>query len=423
MPTGHEKFRELGALVNTGTLTASEWAEWTGHLQVCVECREVNDQYLCLIKEGIPLLAAHYSHEPEQVIWDDTVTRRKLLGRVRTERAHMACEPASRRNVGLRSSVLRRIVANPLSRVGVAACLLVAVVFGAYRFGNRTQGVKWPQVSTQKSIEKLADEKRSLNDLLRAELTKAVELQDRISQKEKELAKLRSALRVLEGRETELMRAKTATEEQLRAVSQQRDAVSSELRDTEEAYKSVKAELMSVRSDKDKTLLQTASLESRIQELSMVNLQQERRLQQDEQYLASDRDIRELMGARKLYIADVFDVSSDSSTRKPFGRIFYTQRKSLIFYAFDLDGQPGMRNASTFQAWGTKESGGGKPRSLGVLFMDSEANRRWVLRCDDAQQLAEIDAVFVTVEPRGGSQKPTSKPYLFALLRDEVNHP
>jgi len=48
------------------------------------------------------------------------------------------------------------------------------------------------------------------------------------------------------------------------------------------------------------------------------------------------------MGARKLYIADVFDVDSGSRTKKPFGRVFYTQGKSLIFYAFDLDRQPSV---------------------------------------------------------------------------------
>jgi hypothetical protein len=35
----------------------------------------------------------------------------------------------------------------------------------------------------------------------------------------------------------------------------------------------------------------------------------------------------------------------------------------------------------------------------------------------------EIDAVFVTVAPHGGSQKPTGKPFLYAMLRKEANHP
>jgi hypothetical protein len=172
--------------------------------------------------------------------------------------------------------------------------------------------------------------------------------------------------------------------------------------------------------------LRAASLESGINQLTSINRDQERQLKDDEQYLVSDRDIRELMGARKLYIADVFDVDSVSQTRKPFGRVFYTQEKSLVFYAFDLDHQPGVKNASVFQVWGQRDSepnGESHPMNLGILYMDSESNRRWVLRSDDPKQLAEIDAVFVTVEPHGGSHKPTGKPLLYALLRKEANHP
>jgi len=193
-----------------------------------------------------------------------------------------------------------------------------------------------------------------------------------------------------------------------------------------EAERSYQAELAGLRSERDKALSRTGSLESRIDELTAINRDQDRRLRDDEQYLASDRDIRDLMGARKLYIADVFDVDSGSRTKRPSGRIFYTQGKSLIFYAFDLDRQSGVKNASTFQVWGQKETAQeehARPMSLGMLYMDSESNRRWVMRFDDPKQLAEIDAVFVTVEPRGGSQKPSGKPFLYALLRKEVNHP
>jgi hypothetical protein len=38
----------------------------------------------------------------------------------------------------------------------------------------------------------------------------------------------------------------------------------------------------------------------------------DRTVSTDEQFLAKDRDIRELMGARQLYIADVLDVQHDA---------------------------------------------------------------------------------------------------------------
>jgi len=42
---------------------------------------------------------------------------------------------------------------------------------------------------------------------------------------------------------------------------------------------------------------------------------------------------------------------------------------------------------------------------------------------DDAKALAQIDAVFVTVEPSGGSQHPSGKPLLYAYLKTSPNHP
>ena len=39
-----------------------------------------------------------------------------------------------------------------------------------------------------------------------------------------------------------------------------------------------------------------------------------------------------------------------------------------------------------------------------------------VLRFEDPLYLAEIDSVFVTVEPPGGSAKPTGRQFLFAYL-------
>jgi hypothetical protein len=39
-----------------------------------------------------------------------------------------------------------------------------------------------------------------------------------------------------------------------------------------------------------------------------------------------------------------------------------------------------------------------------------------VLKTDNPDFLAQINAVFVTVEPKGDSAKPTSKPFLEAYL-------
>jgi len=64
-----------------------------------------------------------------------------------------------------------------------------------------------------------------------------------------------------------------------------------------------------------------------------------------------------------------------AARRNPSAGSFYTQGKSLIFYAFDLDRQGGVVNANTFQVWGQKETAQGEqalPLNLGILYMDNE---------------------------------------------------
>ena len=139
--------------------------------------------------------------------------------------------------------------------------------------------------------------------------------------------------------------------------------------------------------------------------------------------LAHDRDIRDLMGARDLYIAEVYDVARDGATQKPYGRVFYTKGRSLIFYAYDLNQEVGVQTTSTFQAWGRRGPDKEQTVNLGIFYEDNAAKKRWVLKFDNPRTLEQIDAVFVTVEPNGGSHKPSGKPLLFAYLKVDPNHP
>ena len=167
---------------------------------------------------------------------------------------------------------------------------------------------------------------------------------------------------------------------------------------------------------------QTA-LEAKVSDLSHLLRDREQTIDQQEELLAHDRDIRELMGARDLYIAEVYDVARNGQTRKPYGRVFYTKGKSLIFYAYDLDQQTVAKNAGAFQVWGQRGATREHALNLGMFYEDNAAKKRWVLRLDDPKMLAQLDAVFVTIEPKGGSQKPSGSPLLFAYLRIDPNHP
>jgi hypothetical protein len=421
----HDKFKELCALAASSSLSPLELSELRVHLEYCESCREALVEYRILNTEGIPTLAEGYLARPERIVWDDYAVREKLWSNIRSPKES---SPEQKNSAIEQDHPVKKKI-GALAGMAIAAGILLAVASGAYRLGARTHKqetiIAAPTV-LEVQYQKLAQEKKAAEESLAAQEIRLAQLQAESAEKEQALVKLRASLRELEARSNELMATSSQSESQLKELAQQRDELNAKLQAASQAYGNNQTELASLRSERDKTSLRSAFLESKIEDLTAKNRDQDRRLKDAEQYLTSDRDIRELMGARKLYIADVFDVDGSSRTQKPFGRVFYTQGKSLIFYAFDLDRQPGVINANTFQVWGQREAPQGEsasPMNLGILYMDNETNRRWVMRFDDPKQLAEIDAVFVTVEPRGGSHKPTSKPFLYALLRNQANHP
>jgi hypothetical protein len=428
---GHERFIELAAAATASALTSDEMAELTSHLRECDECREVWLEYQTLAREGFPLLAPDYEHREAITSWNDTVARRRLFARIaepeETSPVAASFESSSSFKQPPRNAFRMNLLAL------VAACLLIAVGVAAGRLGSRSPApLPVPPARLAGNPVPVAVPAASA-----AQTEKLASLEAGISAKSLEVTKLRSQLQALQARWNEervaalaagdeLEAAQTNYEERLREASLQRDHLSGQLRETSQQWQKLQTELASLRAERDPAMLRLRTLEARVGELTALNQEQERLLSKSERYLSADSDIRELMGARNLYIADVFDVDSNSRTHKPFGRVFYTRGTSLIFYAFDLDHEPGVRKASAFQVWGQKETVQGERTSslnLGILYMDNESSRRWSLRFDNPQMLARIDAVFVTVEPNGGSTKPTGKPFLYAVLRKEANHP
>jgi len=256
-------------------------------------------------------------------------------------------------------------------------------------------------------------------------------LRSQIAKRDQEIAALRQEL---DQQVTEVSRLKL-TEHQLATdlemgqasrqdLSQQRTELTQKLEKAEAKNQDLQDRLGLLERQSTQDKQRAGSLEAQIADFTRVLREREATIDQQQELLAHDRDIRDLMGARDLYVAEVYDVERTGETKKPYGRVFYTKGKSLIFYAYDLDQQAGIKNASSFQAWGRRGPDWQKALNLGVFYVDNASKKRWVLRFDDPKALAQIDAVFVTVEPSGGSHKPSSnKPLLFAYLHIDPNHP
>ena len=206
-------------------------------------------------------------------------------------------------------------------------------------------------------------------------------------------------------------------------LSADRDRLAQELASGQVSLQTSEDKLRKLETERSESVIHTASLEAQVAELSRVVTDQQKDIGKEKELLAKDKDIRELMGARNLYVAEVIDVERTGETQKAFGRVFYTKGKSLIFYAYDVDEKPGWKNVSTIQAWGMRGPDQQQAVNLGMFYEDNVSKKRWVLKFNDAKTLSQIDAVFVTVEPQGGSQKPSRKPFLFAYLKMDPNHP
>jgi len=427
----HRKFEELCALARTDSLSTEERRGLESHLLTCAPCRVLYDEYAAIGGVGMAFLAGNNAPTVQAAQWDHRKARQKLFASIRAQRPHpvVSISAGSPRSA---MSPFSRIASRWWAVTSLAACLMIAVTLGAYRLGERKTGeeksaaVRQTPADLTSGMKPVVPKREDSLDSAALQSAQISRMEEQVAAGQQELTRLRAESSLAEERIKELESVVGQRESTTRQLTEERDKLVAQLEEAGKAYQRLQTDFTDLKAEHSRSLLHTASLQTELNQLASATHEQERRLKDDEQYLTSDRDIRELMGARKLYIADVFDVDSVSRTRRAFGRVFYTQNKSLVFYAFDLDHQPGAKNASVFQVWGQKDSepsGGSHPMNLGILYMDSETNRRWVLRSDDPKQLAEIDAVFVTVEPHGGSQKPTGKPLLYALLRKEANHP
>jgi len=336
----HERIKELCALGCANSLSPSERLELEEHLKACGACREIRDEYLAIGAEGMAFLAQSQPLAEESKRWDDNALREKLLSSIRGQRATRVLSIKDGQPIR-RRSLAHLFAKRELVAASAAACLMVGVAIGAYDMGERkSTAPRVLQTSVLAVQQTAAPDRQASANRLAAETEQIFRLEQQISEKNQEYARLKTEDGLADGRVEELVNRNKEAEDNLRKLTVERDRLTLQLESSEESYEKLQTDFNSLKADYNQSLLHLASLESDVTSLKALNRDQERRMKDDEQYLVSDRDIRELMGARKLYIADVFDVDSASRTRKPYGRVFYTQNKSLVFYAFDLDTCP-----------------------------------------------------------------------------------
>ena len=425
--TEHEHFEELAALAAGGLLSGAEHREFIIHLETCESCRRELAEYEDILFGQFPLVDFDPGHEAPLTKSPEYKTR--FLTRARAE--GMVVPQERLRQETLWGRVGEFVPSfRTLAYAGLSVLILLVGLLGIrLRGAGRRESARSNEVH---ALQAQAAALEARNDALEKrvqDLTKSnaetAKLENQLAGEKKQFTALTARYAALEEELRSSLERVEALRAENKAGNERETDLSNKLKETDASLVSMTGELQSLRKARTNDAANVANMNDRLSHVKELEAQladANDSMDRAEKLLAADRDIRDLMGARNLLITDVYDVDLRGRTKKPFGRVFYTENKSLIFYAFDLNKQ---KNASdrTFQVWGYQEAGRRSAQSLGILFQDDQKQNRWVLKFNDPAVLRAIDAVFVTAEPPGGSEKPTGEKLLYAYLNAKANHP
>jgi Putative zinc-finger len=435
----HDEFLELCAVSTSGELSEQERKKLEAHLVGCAECRQALKEFEAAVDVGVPFLGAKLSADPA---FDSPPQFISSPANSEHPRSPDPTPPIPRdaKKAGLVPDVEERgfVFAQRNGHrprqinwkyvwLPFAACILLTIALGiyAYRIG-RARHLEVMQTVTHTPDMQIEALEQQMSDVghdredLRSQLAQRDKV---ISDLQREVQSQSATLEEMKGAQAHLEKTIQNEEGEKQQSTQDRNALLQKLDSAQASLQKTQTELDSLQRQRAQDESRADSLAVQVNDLHAQLRDREQTLSKQEDLLAHDRDVRELMGARDLYIAEIYDVAREGVTQKPYGRVFYTKGKSLIFYAYDLDQEAGVRTASTFQAWGQRGPNRREALNLGIFYEDNAAKKRWVLKFDDSKTLEQINAVFVTVEPSGGSVKPSGNPLLFTYLKIEPNHP
>jgi hypothetical protein len=416
----HERFEELAAIAAMGELQAPEFEELREHLASCDGCRDVYADFCHIASSDLGLLAVKSgrpasAHAPGQV---DAATvlaniKAKALQAmpVRNEFSKIPHRPG--KSISAYWSDFKCFVPKVSYAVGAMAVMAALVAVG-YLVRERQFRPVISKYETQLALlhensQQTSASRHSLEDALAQSQVELQETSAELHEAEVERSRLRQ--------QRDQIQQKFESAEAL-ALQTQSDLKVSESRREQEARvrNQLQQELLEAKDRLDAQDQTVADLRAKLEKKESAAV--------PEVASANDKnDARQLFGARDLHIVDVYDVDTNGKTKRTYGRVYYVEKKLLVFYAFDLQYKRNNREAAAFQAWGYREAGERKPENLGLFRLDDAAANRWVLQVNNPHVLERVEAVYVTLEPSAGSQSPRGRRLLYANLLAPPNHP
>jgi hypothetical protein len=413
----HEHFEELAALAAIGQLSVEEHGELLEHLRGCAACRRSSDQFNFILDE-LPLTEPTAS-DRDLLQLQGASYRQRFLERASAEGVRFTPEARGEKKRWVATSFFRNW--RPYA-LGVASAVAVMVVVS----------VVLPKALSRSAVSQVtaSNSEPAVGTSARADAPASSDFSARMSDPASvKIANLQQASVDAEKRldflRRELARAQADYRQLLQDAERWKDQagqLQSKSQENEQQLGQARSQVEKLSKDNDQLTAGLVAQQYRVTELSEEVENQKAAVERERQLTAAASDVRELMGARNLHIIDVADLDGQGKSKKSFGRVFYTEGKSLIFYAFDLS-QKGSASKVSFQAWGQNQSASSNVKNLGVFHVDDQVQKRWVLRVDNPELLKSVESVFVTVEPSPGRDKPSGQKLLYAYLGTQANHP
>ena len=431
----HRRYKKLCTLLATGQIEAEEKAHLDQHLKSCSKCRTFLDDVTRIGVQVMPLAAANRAEralaEPSPGIRERFLQRAIAEG-FYTKPAPVLAEPvpawktaSAERADALASRLSRRswlAAALDFRPLHAALTLTACVAFGVFGYLLALQ---------RHSIKPIVE---TTGNFVKASLPLGpVPQQIETERIEKERVELQSKLRTISLQLTAADSEKQELAHKLAGAAQQIAKGSlyeqrfkqqaSDLQDAEDRVSKLESELAMVQKQLSEREAVLVAQQQVAQDAKSKLADTELQLQKVSELQSARSEIGQLISARNLHIVDVRDTEPGGKRQQAFGRVFYVEGQSLVFYAYDLAASDHPNRQISFHVWGETASVKETTHSLGILHSDDSSQARWVLTFDDPKVLNRINAVYITAEhDTRVKRNPQGRKLLYAFL-GTPNHP
>jgi hypothetical protein len=428
----HPNYEELCALAATGQLGGSQMCELNEHIRTCKRCLKFFEAVVQLSAQTVPLLAAASDRVPQGAPPEGL--RARFLSRLALEESKprvLGPVPLQRQSKPSRASSGDRTT-EPVNREGS----IVSALLGKSSFAIVTTGVLCVVsgifVGTWIKKPVVTPPVQTVRPTMAAE--KHVDSSARIAILEGQNARFAAELESLgvelsTTRNERLALAEKLAEADRRLALASAPNASQDQHSTSSTAASDEVVIWRQESERLRTKLAESQAILAENERASDQLQAELESATDELRHAKDlssakAELGDVASARNLHIVDVYDADARGKRQPAFGRVFYVEGKSLVFYAYDLNTPKNLNANVVFHVWGGRAGVRDVTHSLGILRSDNASEGRWAMTFDDPGVLAQINSVFVTVEAKNRTfESPRGKKVLYAYLGSSPNHP